>query len=520
MVKTGKAVDVTTHRGTRRLSAGLVLALTAAVIGVAIPTAAYAAITTVSVTSSLDMQPGDSKQLTIKVTADVADPTVAITVSLAGLGSDVSFNGSGSVNCSGNNCSGNLPATTPDDGKFTGTVTLIVAAKSSVSVGAGSTATGTGAVTAGGKSDNFQVTLHGPAAQSQPSNVVPQVTGVVKDIATGKGIPGVKLQLQDADNHDFDATSNAAGAYTFKSSGNKNISPGTAAITATKDGYTYDARPFNLTAGQPATFEVTMTSVITAGPSDTAPAAAAPTATDSAASTVPLADAPSGKSNHYLTFMIIAGAVLILAGIGAIATLLLRRRNEDDDEDEDDEPAPVRRGPPPGARPAARRPEQATMVAARSPGFDDRTAVVRPVVDDEYPDPYGAPPPRSPQQYGGGQYGQRPPQGPGQGQYNAGYDQPTAYTPAARPPAPRPVRRWWPGRPLRRAHQLRRRVPGGALPGARRPVPGAAGTDPVPAGPVPGRGLPGRPVRLRRPGLRSPVPGRRAPTRRRVRRWR
>jgi Carboxypeptidase regulatory-like domain len=419
----------------------MVVALVAGAIGVvAVPTAAFAA-TKVDVSpGNADLQPGDSQTFTLSIYGDPGSHQVA--VNLNGLGSDVSLTDtSNDVNCSGNSCGGsvnlNVSQNDPDHALK---IQVTARAKSQVSVAAGQTATGNGTVIVDGAQGTFKVTLHGPAAQQQPTQgptTVTKISGVVKDSSTGSGIGGVKVQLQDQNSNQFTTTSNSAGAYQFTSTSAKPIIAGLMAITATKDGYTYDPHPFNTTAGQPATFDIVMISA--AAPSSSAlpdggGISSAPAASDSASDVVADTASSGGSSNHYLTFMIIAGALLILAGIGAILTLVLRRRKEDeDDEDEDDMPPP-RRGPPPGRPGAGYRGAQPTaVVAARDPGYDDRTAIVRPV-EDEFPDPYGAPPPRTPAPAygGGGQYGG---QRPGYGQQAGGFEQPTAYSPAARPPA-------------------------------------------------------------------------------------
>src|SRR5439155_770141 len=104
--------------------------------------------------------------------------------------------------------------------------------------------------------------------------------------------------------------------------------------------------------------------------------------------------------------------------------IVLRRRRDDGEDPDGYVDAPSRRGPAPV--PAGRgnyrgAPDATsvvrgggyndpTMVGRGSPLADAPTTMHRPVPVDEYPDPYGAPPPRSPQPgygggYEGGQYG-------------------------------------------------------------------------------------------------------------------
>jgi Carboxypeptidase regulatory-like domain len=426
---------VTTHRRPWRLRAGLVATLVASAIGVvALPTAAFADTNISASPSSVDLQPGGNTSVTITVSADVPGK---VTINPPDFGNDVNVTVNSSLSCSTQ--SNKIMCDVPGGGGNKN-ITLKMSADATVSVGAGQTKTSSGTASIEGASPaSFAVTLHGPAQQqpTQNATTVTKITGTVKDSATGNGIAGAKVELQDGNSNSFSTTSNNAGAYQFTSTSAKPIVAGLMAITATKDGYSYDPKSFQTSAGQPATFDIVMLST-----APTASAAvpdggisSAPAASDSASDVVPATASDTGSSNHYMTFMIIAGALLILAGIGAILTLVLRRRKEDeDDEDEDDVPPPPRRGPPPGRPGGGYRAAEPTVVA-RDPGYNDRTAIVRPV-EDEYPDPYGAPPPRTPAPaYGGaGQYGgQRP--GYGQQAQPGGFDQPTTYSPAGRPAA-------------------------------------------------------------------------------------
>jgi hypothetical protein len=143
--------------------------------------------------------------------------------------------------------------------------------------------------------------------------------------------------------------------------------------------------------------------------------------------------------------LIVLGALLVLLGIGAIILILVRRKDPNADDEAEDGDGGPQRGPTPV--PASRgtyrgAPADATMVA-RAPGYGDPTMVGRgngmgPGMDapttmippatgplDEYPDPYGAPPPRSPQPTGRGYGAPQYPAGqqgyPDQQGYDRGY---------------------------------------------------------------------------------------------------
>ncbi len=411
---------MTSHRMAWGLRAGTVVALVAGAIGVAVPTAAYAVGSTVKIPGQLnDFNPGESQQLKISYDADIP---AGATITVTGLSSDFTISNPTPNPAGACQDLDSGKCHLGDDVKQV-TLTFTVAAKSSVSVAAGASSSIhllAKATDGGSASETFN--LHGPP-QTQPTQQAPttvtKISGVVKDSATGSGIPGVKVELQDGSSNQFTTTSNNAGGYQFTSTSAKPIIAGLMAITATKDGFSYEPHPFNTTAGQPATFDIVMLSAAAPTASAAVPdggISSAPVDSAAASQVVAGAGDSTGGSNHYLTFMIIAGALLILAGIGAILTLVLRRRREDDEEDEDDVPPPPRRGPPPG-RPASAGYRPEPTVVARDPGYNDRTAIVAPIVE-EYPDPYGAPPPRTPAPAYGGQ--------------RAGYDQPTTYTPAGR----------------------------------------------------------------------------------------
>jgi hypothetical protein len=309
-----------------------------------------------------------------------------------------------------------------------------------------------------GESASFNVTLKGAAAPPSPTTptVVPQVTGSVKDRSTGTPVADAQVTMQDDSRHTYTTGTDKNGNFQFASSQSNPISPGTLVFVVTKDGYDQKNVTQNANAGQNVTIAIVLAataSSASAAPSDTSAASAS--STDSAAAVAnPAANATSGGGGGGSSSMfIVIGAILVLLGIGAIA-LILWRRKADREQPEDDEPASPRRGPTPvpASRGAYRgAPADATSVV-RGGGYSDPTMVSRnPLADaptmmhrplaDEYPDPYGAPDPRS----GGGYGGQAPYQGGGgyqggQGGYgspagfgspagNPGYGEPTRYDP-------------------------------------------------------------------------------------------
>src|SRR6266511_1677133 len=286
---------------------------------------------------------------------------------------------------------------------------------SSASIPAVDTKSGRGKATLGdGSSGTFNVTLRGAAAAptTQAPTSVTQVSGTVKDIGTGQPIPGATVGLQDSAGHNFSTTTDNFGRVTFKSTQANPIAPGTLAIEAVKDGYKAVTKNANVQAGQSYNFQ-TLSLEATATPTVSAPAVADPSqpVPDSALPQPGTTNASGkGGGSGFSTILIVAGALLVLLGIGAIVFILVRRRRDDGEEpDELDEQAPHRGPTPvPASRGAYHGGADPTAVVG-SGGYGDPTMVGhgamgdaptmmhgRPPVD-EYPDPYGAPPPRGPQ---------------------------------------------------------------------------------------------------------------------------
>jgi hypothetical protein len=328
------------------------------------------------------------------------------------------------------------------------------------------------------------------------------VSGVVTDVATGKGIPAAKVYLQDSViSTPYEVGTDKDGKFKFTSTQDKPIAPGTIALQVEKDGYSKGER---IVQGQPGVpVRNARLSMASTASATATPTAAAPSGSESLEPTFEGGAGDAIDNNEQeagLSWLLIAiGGVLVLLGIGAIVLLLVRRRG-DDDEDED-EPAP-RRGPPPGRggpprppQPPRRGapPERTTVMRggpgpmgppvspgprgadqtmiARSPLADMPTQMHRPVEADPYgrqngahagpqypggpgpaggygPPPYGGPPPAGypgggpayghPEPQYGQPYGQQPPAGPAYPGGAGGYDPPTYGQPYGQPPAGAP----------------------------------------------------------------------------------
>jgi hypothetical protein len=437
---------VTAHRRAWTLRAGLVALLAAGgLFGIASPAFAGPGDPTITNFSldNADLQPGGQATMTFTVNgATGAQPSGSTTVTItSSLAPDVQVKVGGG--CTGGTCSSVVSLDTAGATKDF-TVNLI-AAKNPQNVQPGQQKSGSVKISVNPTNGNPVSKTQGISLaggqQSQGPQTVTQVSGFVKDVATGAPIPGATVTLQDSSGHNFTIKTSNLGQYVFHGNASTPIAPGVLAVGAQKTGYG-DATPVsaNVQAGQSYTFsELRMEAVASAGPSDIAsvPVVAPPSNDVSVAPLGGNTDAAGGGGGGgFSLILIIAGVLLVLLGIGAIALILMRRRRDDGEGDEDlDDRPPPRRGPAPvpASRGSYRGAPDATAVVrgggyadptmvGRGPSLADApTTMHRPVPADEYPDPYGAPPPRSPQPYGGGYesggYGDRH-----GGDYGGGYD--------------------------------------------------------------------------------------------------
>nr|WP_296070525.1 carboxypeptidase-like regulatory domain-containing protein [uncultured Actinoplanes sp.] len=329
------------------------------------------------------------------------------------------------------------------------------------------------------------VTVKGP----DKPQTVRQITGTVKD-QDGKAISNAAVGIQDSAGARYQTETNSSGKYSITSSDSKPIAPGNISVGAGKDGYEPASVQVQGNAGRTVNVPLTLKEIVsTASASPSASASATTDPTDEVTEDTPTEDATtpaetdtektasSDDSGGSSWIYILIGGLLVAAGIGAMVLVFLRRKNSNGGGDDDD---PTAMGGPGGVVPPSQGrfndatrvaapvggASSATMVAPRSgaPSMSDApTMLQRPVppVEDEFPDPYGAPMPAhggyagtpaggwddqaggydqqtpygggaADDGYGGGQYGA------GAGQYGGGgtqpqqrYDEPTGmYQPA------------------------------------------------------------------------------------------
>ncbi len=409
---------MTTHRRALLLRAGAaaVLVTSALVTGLASPAAA--AVTISVQPGSIDMNPGDTKNVVVQFSGDKTDD-VAVTFTAPSANGNITIkavpDGAGCDSPGGNSvtCS---DVDVPQNGNRS--LTFQLQAKNPSTLQPGQNLNDqSGSVTGGGANGTYKVNLKGPAAATQPaSQTVTEVSGTVNDSTTGKGVKGATVVLEDGGGKSRQANTNDAGSYRFLGTEANPIAPGNMQLSVTMNGYDAASKDITGQAGK-ANTKVSIPLVpigSTASPvvptmEESAPAGAdSQSAAPGAANTTNTSnDGGSGMSSYIL---IALGALLVIFGIVAIVLLLRRRGDDDDEEDVEEEPAPRRGGG--GQRPGYRQSQaDPTMVGAMGGpptminrgAANDATAIVRPGRVNDYdvpPDPYAAPLPRAGSGYG------------------------------------------------------------------------------------------------------------------------
>jgi hypothetical protein len=396
-------VDVTTHLRGRLAQAGALLAVVACGIAVA-PAVALASPPDVEITSlPTDVLASGSLTMKYTVTYKPDDPTDTGSVNA-------------NIKVSGMACSGNCSQITQVDAAGTSFTASLTAP--AVDAGTTKTVTVQISVTIKGESNSTSqaITVQGP---DKPQTVT-QISGKVKD-QDGKALSGAAVAMQDSANRKYNATTNGSGGYSFIASDANPIAPGSITVGAVKDGYDGATVTVQAAAGRSVTVPLILKA---AASTTTAPSASASVSAPASAEAIdpatdaPTTDAPTTESTTDTTkasedsgsgslLFIVLGGLLVAAGIGAIVLVFMRRKSATEDEPEGDDPTSIGSGsggavPPiqgrfndatrvasPMAAPAA-----PTMVTPRAGGgtLGDAPTMVQ-QVEDEFPDPYGAPVP-------------------------------------------------------------------------------------------------------------------------------
>ncbi|HWS37218.1 MAG TPA: carboxypeptidase-like regulatory domain-containing protein [Actinoplanes sp.] len=265
-------------------------------------------------------------------------------------------------------------------------------------------------------SANAGFTVKGAAAPT----TVRQVSGRVKD-DEGARVSGVSVVMVDSAGKRYETSTNGDGGYSFTSSDSQPIAAGNIKVAATKDGYNAASANVQGSAGRTVNVALTIKKVATASPSASPSASASASAEattdateeeepgDEGTNEINAADPNAAANNtddegsNWL--LIIMGVLLVAAGIGAMLLVWMRRKKAEELAETGIGKIPPATGggnsfdqtrvaAPVGA---GSRGNDATMIApAGGVGGvgslgDAPTMIHRQPVEDEFPDPYGAP---------------------------------------------------------------------------------------------------------------------------------
>jgi hypothetical protein len=289
--------------------------------------------------------------------------------------------------------------------------------------------------------DSEKVTVEGPAAPT----TVRVVSGRIKDDG-GARVSGVQVVMQDSAGHKYQTTTNGDGGYSFTSSDSQPIAAGSINIAAAKEGY--EAANVSVQGAAGRTVNVPLTLKKTAVATSPTPSASATTsaaATETAEEEEPTdeetpvnlggdtdeaaSNTEDGGTNWLLISM---GGLLVAAGIAAMVLVMMRRKRADELSSDTGlgTAVPASAGGFDATRVAAPvgagRGGDATMIAPAAGmggglggGLGDAPTMVhrQQPVEDEFPDPYGAPLPAGGGFAGGNQWDN---QQQGDGNYGGG----------------------------------------------------------------------------------------------------
>ena len=220
---------------------------------------------------------------------------------------------------------------------------------------------------------------------NEPVSGVARVSGRVRD-ADGEDLRGAAVTVRDSKGHEFRATSDRSGRFSFTSSPDRTIAEGSITVVATKKGYRTGRTTVRGTAGRTASVRLTLTATPTVKPSS--PAVANPLVAEATPGTDPTvpAAAPTAlktvSDEGSSSMMLLLGGLLVAAGLGALVLVVLRRRKPREEE-------PVA---PAAAATQVMAPVGATL-------GDAPTAVLRTgPPNGGFPGPYGTPTPNGIQQ--------------------------------------------------------------------------------------------------------------------------
>ena len=376
------------------------LAVVGALVSGAVLLPAAPALANVNVSpGATELNPGESKQITITLTgADAVNPPNQTTITVSNdLSSEVTLTGCGE--------NGRTVLSCDADQYDNNQLKVTASAKNPSGLQPNQNREGSINVRAGNdNAGSVDVRLQGPKQAASVS----EVTGKVVNQSTGEGVANSQVSLKDSANNEHNATANSKGEFRITPQGGKPIVAGQLTLTATFEGFAEGTKTANGVAGKATNGVEIRMKPTAASPPPSAPAASDTAPADEASPGVSGIANPSNTSGDsdgpsLLSWLLIGmGVLLVLLGVGAIVLLMMRRKDDGDDADDYAEGGPSRMAPV-GAAAGGYRGSDRTMVAG-SPGMNDATAIVGPQQQlDEFPDPYAAPAPTR-VGYSGGAY--------------------------------------------------------------------------------------------------------------------
>lgn len=213
-----------------------------------------------------------------------------------------------------------------------------------------------------GGSLQTSVTVRGTAAAG-----VSSISGTVQ--SNGAAVEGAKVEIEDSEGHEHDATTDGSGNYTITGDSSNPIVAGEITMKVTADKFEDYENDFTVNEGSQ-----TFTQNVTLAPVQEEQTSSAAPTSDAATSESPEPDTggeDEGMSGT-LIILIIIGALLVVGGIVGIVFLL---RGGKDDKDDDDAESFSPDGPPDHTPTAAQVGTPGVYQAGPAPGSDAPTMI-------------------------------------------------------------------------------------------------------------------------------------------------
>src|SRR6185437_6004236 len=167
---------------------------------------------------------------------------------------------------------------------------------------------------------DLKINLKNTQAPPTQANPVSEVSGTVRDSASGEFLSGATVVIQDGANKQGQTGTDNNGRFKFTSINGKPITAGTISFSATKDGYD-NAQTQNrqvAAGGRLTGLQINLKLTNASASPAAADSAAAPTSGPAATDIVNPGNKTSNSSSPFSLIFIVLGGLLVLLGIGAI----------------------------------------------------------------------------------------------------------------------------------------------------------------------------------------------------------